>query len=84
MPKPVARLVYTIQGMNCERSYVGNTKQHLKNRVRQHKYDCDQKQKGKKHKTALAMHHFEEQHYFDFNNVKIIEMEQNDFKRTIT
>lgn len=48
--------------------------------IRKHKYDCDEKPKNKKDKTASPMHHLGKQHNFDFNNVKFLERQQNDYK----
>ncbi|KAI5753332.1 hypothetical protein M8J77_025961 [Diaphorina citri] len=43
----------------------------------QHNYDI----KTKKNASALTNHVFENQHNFDFNNVKIIDNEKNPKKR---
>lgn len=60
------------------------TKQYLKKRIYQHSYDCREINKNKNEKTALAMHHFDNNHDFDFEKVKILDRENNYFKRCIS
>jgi hypothetical protein len=50
-------------------TYIGESGQYLKKRMHQHNYDI----KRKKNASALTNHVFENQHNFDFNNVKIID-----------
>ncbi|XP_045483540.1 uncharacterized protein LOC123688859 [Harmonia axyridis] len=79
-----SNLVYQIPCKDCNLSYVGMTKQYLKNRIRQHKYDCQGKNIDKNEKTALAVHHFQENHNLDFDEVKILDKECNYHKRCIS
>ncbi|XP_044749184.1 uncharacterized protein LOC123309940 [Coccinella septempunctata] len=79
-----SNLVYQIPCRDCNLSYVGMTRQYLKNRIRQHTYDCKENNRDKNEKTALALHHFQENHNFDFNDVKILDKESNYHKRCIS
>lgn len=79
-----AELVYSIPCGNCSKVYIGQTKQYLKNRLSQHKYDCRLTNLYNSDKTSLATHHFTTGHNFDFENVKIVDMETNHIKRNIS
>lgn len=46
---------------------MGQTKQYLRSRVKQHDYDCKLGNIDKFNKTALAFHPFNEGHNFNFN-----------------
>ena len=74
-------LVYCIDCNNCDKKYIGETRQKLSNRLKQHKYDCNHVNENKTQKTALATHHFDYGHHFKFNSVKILDTEPNNFKR---
>lgn len=78
-------VIYQINCNDCEATYIGQTKQHLKKRVNQHKYDTKVKE-GTLHidKTALSKHRFNFDHTFDFNNVQILDVESCRFKRNIS
>lgn len=65
-------------------SYIGQTKQHLGTRVKQHKYSCQAKNVLKTEKTALASHRFDLGHNFNFTGTKILDTETNYSKRTIS
>lgn len=60
------------------------TKQYLKNRLGNHKYDCHVNSYLKNDKTALAEHHFQSNHNLDFNNVIILDREKNKTKRCVS
>lgn len=79
-----SEIVYKIPCKNCNKSYIGQTKQNLKNRINEHKYSCNDKYKHKKEQTALATHHFDDEHEFDFDNVSILDKENNYKKRLIS
>jgi len=79
-----SNLIYKINCKDCDLGYIGQTKQYLHKRVYQHKYDCKLTNINKTDKTALASHHFELQHYFDFDNVEILDKEPNYFKRNLS
>lgn len=69
-------VVYKIPCSNCDLSYIGQTKQHLFNRLNGHKYD-------KKEVTALHKHQREEDHTFNFEEVEILCREKRDFPRLL-
>jgi hypothetical protein len=79
-------LIYKINCLGCEKSYVGQTRQYLKKRIYQHETDCKPSKENDDDKTALATHHFNgfPNHKFDFKNVKIIDKEKNGDKRNIS
>lgn len=54
-----ANLVYKINCLHCDKCYVGVTKQYLKERLRQCKNYCADKNKQKKEKTALIEYLFD-------------------------
>lgn len=64
----------------CGAAYIGETKQQLHKRMVQHKSNVKLKQIEV---TALAKHAVENNHKFDFNNVQILENEENYNKRLI-
>ena len=64
-------LIYEIPCGDCHRSYVGQTKQSLASRSKQHLRDC----KNKSIATELADHHTTDGHQFQFENVKILAKE---------
>ncbi|XP_044745300.1 uncharacterized protein LOC123307145 [Coccinella septempunctata] len=70
-------LVYKLNCGDCEGSYVGQTKQLLKNIIRQHQNDC---KKGLT-TTGLSDHCKNTGHNFDFENPKILHREDNLEKR---
>lgn len=79
-----SNLVYKIPCLNCEKCYVGTTKQYLKARVNQHKYDCREYNREKNEKTALSSHHFNTGHNFNFSNTSILDSEEVYRKRCIS
>lgn len=76
-----SNVIYKIPCNNCDRIYVGQTKQLLQKRIYNHKRDCYHYNQNKKEKTALAGHHFDTGHVFDFNNTVILDHESNYQKR---
>lgn len=69
-----SNIVYQIPCKDCDKIYIGQTGQYLKNRINGHKYD-------KKNKTALTNHEIECQHTFNFNDTKILATENHTRKR---
>lgn len=61
---------------NCNKVYIGQTSQHLENRIKTHKYtqNCS---------TALNKHEKSTKHKFDYDKTKILATEKNDKKRCI-
>lgn len=76
-------LVYKIP-CSCDKVYVGQTKQKLKSRMRQHMTDCKLENFIKTNRTALAAHHFETGHNFRFDEVSVLDYESNFFKRNVS
>lgn len=79
-----SNLIYKIKCKDCEQCYIGQTKQFLQKRLKQHEYDCKINNINKLEKTALALHHFNNNHHFDFQNPKILDKEINFIKRNIS
>lgn len=75
-------VVYEIKCNNCPNNvYIGQTSQNLEKRIYQHKYDCNITNLEKTNQTALSMHHFRENHNFNFNSVRILDSEPIKEKR---
>ena len=66
---------------NCDKVYVGTTKTKLRTRISSHKSDQKCRSKDTMPKTALAEHCIKEGHYADFDNVNILQKENNYSKR---
>lgn len=81
-PSMQSGLVYKIPCQDCDKVYVGQTKQYLKDRVRQHKNDG--KHLEAENKTALTQHTHREGHRFNFENVTILDREQHYFRRLLS
>ena len=73
-------VVYKIDCKDCEKCYVGMTKQKLKHRINQHKNDI---KKNYEEKTALSAHAVSLNHTINFDDVRIVEVESNLLKRSI-
>lgn len=76
-----SNVVYEIPCKNCDCIYIGQTKQYISRRIQNHKQDCFSHNIIRPEKTALAAHHFDMQHDFAFDNVKILDIEENLKKR---
>lgn len=63
-------VVYEINCKDCDKSYIGQTKRYLQERIKSHKYD-------KKEKTALHKHMEDTGHIFDFENPRVLAKEKN-------
>lgn len=37
----MSNVVYKLPCINCDRCYIGQTRQYLKNRIKEHEYDCN-------------------------------------------
>lgn len=76
-----SNLIYSINCENCNKIYIGQTRQYLKKkRHYQHQYSVD---KTDVSSTALARHAHENKHTFNFNDTKMIGYENNQRKRDI-
>lgn len=64
--------------MHCELSYVGQTKCQLLTRIEEH---SNYVKKGQIETSVIATHSFETGHSFNWNSVKILDIDKNYFKR---
>lgn len=74
-------IVYKIDCADCTQTYIGQTKQYLKNRVNEHKRSI--RKVGQNNNTALAKHALDLTHNFKFEEVQILDYEPNYRKRNI-
>jgi hypothetical protein len=73
-------VVYKINCMDCESSYVGQTKRQLKTRVREHKADIRRAVSP----SVISTHRMDNNHNFDWENVEILDKEPSYKKRSIS
>ena len=83
-PEEISSVVYSIPCLNCNKKYIGQSKQYALKRIKQHKQSCNAININKSERTALADHHFKEGHNLDFNNYSILDIENNYKKRLIS
>ena len=74
-------VVYKINCLNCESSYVGQTKRKLKTRIKEHKADI---RKSTSEMSVVSRHQLNEMHELDWNNIRILDTEQSLMKRRIS
>jgi len=74
-------VVYKIFCNNCNASYVGQTKRQLKTRINEHVKNIVQNES--KH-SVITKHILGKNHTFDWLNVKILDFENNYFKRLVS
>ncbi|MBV2145486.1 MAG: GIY-YIG nuclease family protein, partial [Wolbachia endosymbiont of Pissodes strobi] len=72
-----SNLVYSIPCNNCDKKYIGQTSQNLKNRISGHKSDI----RLQKNTSALSEHAYITGHIPNFNEIKILHTETNLNKR---
>ena len=75
--KDISNTIYKIDCADCDKCYIGQTKNYIHNRINNHKNDI----KNGQQKTALATHAIQNLHKFKFDNTKILHIEQNYNKR---
>lgn len=75
-------LVYKINCKNCDKIYIGQTGQLLKNRMAGHKTNHKHKHNNIQ-ATAAVQHSVDTGHVFDLNNPKILTTEKH-FKKRLT
>ncbi|XP_044756971.1 uncharacterized protein LOC123315370 [Coccinella septempunctata] len=75
-------VVYKIPCSNCEKTYIGQTKQPLKDRIRQHRADSNNI--THRDKTALTSHTHREGHKFHFEGTTVLDHENNSYRRNIS
>ncbi|KYM96993.1 hypothetical protein ALC62_12327, partial [Cyphomyrmex costatus] len=73
-------VVYKIDCLNCDCSYVGQTKRNLKTRIKEHKADLKKLQ----NKSVVSKHQIEYNHTMDWDNVHILDNEPSYIKRSIS
>ena len=73
-------VVYRISCNECTATYVGQTERRLNIRVNEHMKKCANKDRG----TAIYTHIGDANHKFNFNNVKVLHIEQSLSKRKIS
>jgi len=74
-------VVYKIHCKDCSASYVGQTKRQLQTRIKEH--SNNQKLIPSKH-SVITEHMLKHSHFFDWENVKILDTEPNFFKRSVS
>ena len=74
-------VVYKINCLNCESSYVGQTKRKLKTRIKEHKADI---RKPSSEISVVSRHRMNEMHELDWDNIRILDIEQSLAKRRIS
>ena len=72
-----SNVVYKLQCKDCDKIYIGQTSQHLKNRISGHKSDCEHN----KDRCMLAVHVNDNKHVINYDEVKIVATEANYTKR---
>lgn len=76
-------LIYQIDCNNCDKTYIGQTKQFLYKRVDQHRKNSSSKTETQNNKTSLSQHSVKFKHSFNFENAKILHKETNFKKRSL-
>jgi len=70
--------VYKISCINCDATYVGQTKRQLRTRIKEHKNNIKQDQF--RH-SVISEHIIKYNHSFDWDNIKILDSESKFYKR---
>ena len=79
-----SNVVYKIPCGQCDKCYIGTTKNKLGVRIKQHINDCRIVNAHKPNRTALSSHHFSTEHTFNFDDVKVLDTEGNARKRFLS
>ncbi|EZA55678.1 hypothetical protein X777_04187 [Ooceraea biroi] len=74
-------MVYKISCNGCDASYVGQTKRRFNTRINEHKNDI---KKRSRTPSVISDHRFTFDHDFEWNDVKIIDIESSYKKRLIS
>ncbi|KAG5320516.1 POL2 protein, partial [Pseudoatta argentina] len=74
-------VVYKINCLNCESSYVSQTKRKLKTRIKEHKADI---KKPSFEISVVSRHRLNEMYELDWDNIRILDTEQSLMKRRIS
>ena len=73
-------MVYKINCLDCESSYIGQTKRKLKTRIKEHKVDI---RRSISKMSVVSRHQVNEMHELDWDNIRILDTEQSLLKRRI-
>ncbi|EZA55367.1 hypothetical protein X777_04820, partial [Ooceraea biroi] len=73
-------VVYKIDCINCDACYIGQTKQHLDTRIKEHRVDI---KKHLSNHSVVNKHRLSNGHEFDWDNKNILHYETNYRKREI-
>lgn len=74
-----SNLIYSVNCKDCTTNYIGQTGQYLSNRLSKHRSDINLGNNG----CALAQHALSQNHSFDFEQCKIMDVEPNLAKRKL-
>ncbi|HEY9486224.1 MAG TPA: hypothetical protein VIQ04_06255, partial [Nitrososphaeraceae archaeon] len=72
-----SNIIYKVNCLDCDKAYIGQTKNYLKNRIKNHRKDIE----NQKRSTALANHALNEHHHLDLEGTTLLRQEQNYNKR---
>ncbi|CAD6239594.1 GSCOCG00012558001-RA-CDS [Cotesia congregata] len=72
--------MYKINCKDCNKCYIGQTSRYLKERAYQHRYNL--KRPTSEH-TALTTHAIDNDHFIDYNSIRLLKTENNSYKRNI-
>lgn len=75
-----SNIIYKIDCTQCDASYIGQTKQYLEKRLKQHKNDI---KTNNLNSTALSKHALEQLHHFNFDNAKVLAFENDFIKKNV-
>jgi len=79
-PKQNTGVVYRLDCKDCERVYIGQTKQHLETRVREHRNNI---KNASGNNSVVTNHRLSTNHEFKWDNVSILHKEKNRRKSEI-
>jgi hypothetical protein len=74
-------VVYKISCLDCDATYIGQTKRQLRTRIREHRQDIVKKTGVP---SVVSIHRIENNHDFDWNNIEILDIETSYSKRLIS
>jgi len=81
LPTQHMNSVYRIDCSGCNASYIGQTKRQLKTRIKEHKQDLFKKTGTF---SVVSEHRMKYGHDFDWEEVKVLDIENNYYKRIIS
>jgi len=76
-----SNVVYQIDCLDCDASYVGQTKRMLQTRVGEHRSHI---RRNSTQLSVITDHRLQAEHEFDWGNVKVLDQESNYNKRLIS